>query len=73
MRYAVATVACLFLIGSAPALAAPQWLESYCFKKARDARPALRYDEREAYIANCIADHTPAPGAKRRYYKQRGY
>jgi hypothetical protein len=32
MKYAPAAVACLFLLGATPALAAPQWVEDLCFK-----------------------------------------
>ena len=72
MKYAPAAVACVFLLG-APALAAPQWVEDICFKQAQLVRPALRYYEQEAFIANCIADHTPAPQAKRRKYRKPRY
>jgi hypothetical protein len=72
MKYALATIACLLLISVGPGYAAPQWLEDYCWKEANQVRPALRADEREAWIANCIADHTPYP-PKRRKYKKRKY
>ena len=73
MKYALATMACLFLVGATPALAAPQWVEDLCFKKAQLVRPALRWDEQEAFMAKCIADHTPAPQAKRRKSKKPRY
>ena len=44
MRICAATMACLFLVGATPALAAPQWVEDLCFKKAQLVRPALRWD-----------------------------
>jgi hypothetical protein len=70
MKYAIAAVPCLFLIGATPAAAAPQWLEDYCFRQAQLVRPALRADEQEAYIANCIADYTATPQGKRREAKK---
>jgi hypothetical protein len=34
MKHALVTAICLFLIGTVPASAAPQWLEDYCWDKA---------------------------------------
>ena len=46
------------LIPSAtPAFAAPQWVEDLCWYHANRVLPALSPREREAYIANCIADY----------------
>jgi len=73
MKNALATTTCLLLVGATPALAAPQWVEDACFAKAQQVRPALRADEREAFIANCIADYTATPQAKRRKYKKPRY
>ena len=73
MKYALATIVCLALLGAASNSdsAAPRELERYCFNKAQHVRPALRTDEQEHFIANCIADHTPTPGSKPR--KKRTY
>ena len=47
------------LISSAsPAFAAPQWVEDLCWYHANRVLPALGAREREAYIANCLADYT---------------
>ncbi|HXG78671.1 MAG TPA: hypothetical protein VNJ31_04955 [Methyloceanibacter sp.] len=73
MYYALGIAIGLVMIGGSPASAAPQWLQDYCFNKAERVRPALRQDEKEAYIANCIADHTPTPGSKRRKKGDSGY
>jgi hypothetical protein len=73
MNYTLAAIIGLFLIGVTPAAAAPQWVEDYCFAKAQQVRPALRWYEQEAYIANCIADYTAAPRAKRHKYKKPRY
>jgi hypothetical protein len=35
-----------------------------CEAKADQVRPALRTPEREAFIANCLADATATPGQK---------
>jgi hypothetical protein len=40
------------------AFAAPQWVEDACWRAANRVLPALNAREREAYIANCIADWT---------------
>lgn len=72
MKYTLAIIAGLALLGATAdsASAAPRELERYCFNKAQRVRPALRTDEQEHYIANCIADHTPTPGTKPRAYKK---
>jgi len=56
----------LALIIATPAVAAPQWVEDLCWSQAAEIRFNGR-GEREAFIANCIADHTPRPSAERRY------
>jgi hypothetical protein len=52
------------------ALAAPQWVETACWRAANRVLPALDAREREAYVANCIADWTagtPPPQGRRSY------
>ena len=44
------------IFSASPALAAPQWVEDLCWYHANRVLPALDQREREAYIANCIAD-----------------
>jgi hypothetical protein len=46
------------IAGAVPAFAAPQWVEDLCWYHANRVLPALSAREREAYIANCIADYT---------------
>ncbi len=46
------------LLASTPTFAAPQWVESLCLYHANRVRPAFDFLEREAYVANCIADWT---------------
>ncbi len=47
------------LIQSAsPAFAAPRWVEDLCWYHANRVLPALSAREREAYVANCLADYT---------------
>ena len=58
MKYGLASIACLFLFGATPASAAPQWVEDLCWYHANRVLPALNAREREAYIANCLADYT---------------
>lgn len=67
-------IICLALIFATPAFAAPQWVETACWKAANRVLPALGAREREAYIANCIADWTagtPPPQGRRSYYRNR--
>ena len=70
MKHALVTIAFLVAIGATPALSAPQWVEDYCWSKAAPIRFNGR-GEREAFIANCIADHTPAPSTKRNRNRNR--
>ena len=63
-------VACSTLMSVIPAFAAPPEIEDFCWAQAAQIRFNGR-GEREAFIANCIADFTPAPPAKRRYKKHR--
>jgi hypothetical protein len=70
MKYALATITCLFLIGADPALSAPPWIEDYCWAQAAQIRFNGR-GEREHFIANCIADLTPTPPARRGSFKKR--
>jgi hypothetical protein len=72
MKYALATIACLFMIGGAPAFSAPAWIEDYCWAQAAQIRFNGR-GEREHFIANCIADNTPTPPTKRRHFNERRY
>jgi hypothetical protein len=54
-----------------PVFAAPQWVEDACWRNANQVRPALNAREREAFIANCIADWTAGYPPKRS--KGKGY
>jgi hypothetical protein len=60
----------LMFAATTPALAAPQWVETACWRAANRVLPALDAREREAYVANCIADWTagtPPPQGRRSY------
>jgi hypothetical protein len=51
----------------APVSAAPQWVESACWRAANRVLPAIDPRDREGYIANCIADWkaaTPPPSPR---------
>ena len=57
------------VLTATPAFAAPQWVEDRCWAAAVRVKPVLRYDDVEAYVANCLADWTagtppPPPGSK---------
>jgi hypothetical protein len=56
------------------AFAAPQWVETACWRYANRVTPYLTAREKEAYIANCIADWTagtPPPQGRRSYDRNR--
>ncbi|MEE9588054.1 MAG: hypothetical protein V3V97_08540 [Hyphomicrobiaceae bacterium] len=48
-----------------PVMAVSQQVRDECARKAELVRPALRADEKEAWIANCLADATVTPTRKR--------
>ena len=57
-----------------PAFAAPSWVNDACWRAAQRVTPRLTEPEKEAYIANCIADWTagtPPPQGRRSYYRNR--
>lgn len=58
------TIASLAFMVAAPAAAAPPEIENYCWAQAAQIWFNGRGD-REHFIANCIADNTPTPPAKR--------
>jgi hypothetical protein len=63
-------VTCLALIVATPAVAAPPWIEDLCFAKAADTHPRFQgRGDREAFIANCIANYSATP--PRRYKRPR--
>jgi hypothetical protein len=67
-------VICLALIFATPAVAAPQWVETACWRYANRILPAPTGREREAYFANCIADWTagtPPPQGRNSYSRNR--
>jgi len=67
-------IVCLPLFLASPAFAAPQWVEDACWKASNRVLPRLDAREREAYIANCIADWTagtPPPSGQRSYNRNR--
>ena len=51
-------IICLALVFATPAFAAPQSVEDACWRYAQRVTPYLTEREKEAYIANCIADWT---------------
>jgi hypothetical protein len=60
----------LMFAATTPAFAAPQWVETACWRAANRVLPALSAREREAYVANCLANWTagtPPPQGRRSY------
>jgi hypothetical protein len=67
-------LAAAIVLTATPAFAAPQWVETACWRAANRVLPALHWSEKEAYIANCIADWTagtPPPQGRRSYNRNR--
>ena len=63
------------MVLSSPALAAPQWIVDFCFAQIEYVRPPLSAGrgDREAFMANCIADLIGTPPPKRGRYKKPRY
>lgn len=47
-----------------PVLAVSKKVRDECARQAELVRPALRADEKEAWIANCLADASATPTGK---------
>jgi phosphoribosylformimino-5-aminoimidazole carboxamide ribonucleotide (ProFAR) isomerase len=74
MKLILSTIFAGVVVTAIPALAAPQWVETACRKAANRVLPALDFREREAYVANCIADWTagtPPPQGRKSYDRNR--
>jgi hypothetical protein len=71
MHMKLVPITCLALISVTPALAAPPEIEDSCFAQAAQI-PFNGRGDREAFMANCIANLTPSPPPKRRPYKKPG-
>jgi hypothetical protein len=66
--------AAAIVLTATPAFAAPQWVETACWRAANRVSPILSAREREAYVANCIADWTagtPPPQGRKSYNRNR--
>jgi hypothetical protein len=58
----VAVVICLALMSATPALTASRQIQDYCSKQAIPANATFWHrGDPEAFMANCIANHTPTP------------
>ena len=67
-------IICLALGFATPAFAAPQRVYDACWRAGSRVLPRLTAREREAYVANCIADWTagtPPPQGRRSYNRNR--
>src|SRR5262249_35591429 len=71
----VASITCLAIISATPALTASRQIQDYCSKQAIRANATFWHrGDREAFMANCIANLTPTPTTptptkKRKYRK----
>jgi hypothetical protein len=66
--------AAAIVLTATPAVAAPQWVETACWRYANRVLPAPTARERDAYFANCIADWTagtPPPQGRKSYDRNR--
>jgi len=64
----VAVVTCLAMMSVTPALSASRQIQDYCSKQALHANATFWHrGDPEAFMANCIANHTPTPTKKRKY------
>jgi hypothetical protein len=69
-----ALIAGAIVLTATPTFAAPQWVETDCWRYANRILPAPTAREREAYFANCIADWTagtPPPQGRKNYNRNR--
>jgi hypothetical protein len=66
-KWELASVALLALMSASPAFGASWQIQAYCFEKAQQATLPFRRGAAEAFMANCIADLTPAPPMTRKY------
>ena len=64
----VAVIICLAMMSVTPALTAPRQIQDLCSEQARHVTFSYRGDY-EAFMANCVANHTPTPTEKRKYRK----
>ena len=63
----VAVVTCLPMISATPALTASRQIQDYCSNQAIRANATFWHrGDREAFMANCIANLTPTPTGKRK-------
>ena len=66
MKVPLAITCLALIVATPPALAAPPEIEDFCWAQAAQIWFNGR-GEREAFIANCIADHTLTPTKRRKY------
>jgi hypothetical protein len=75
MKLLLIALAWMALVNVSTASAAPQWVEDRCSYHANRVLPALDFRERQAYIANCIADWTagtpPPPKSSKKTNRNR--
>jgi hypothetical protein len=64
----VAMVTFLAIMSVAPALAAPRQIEDFCSEQALH-QTFYHRGAYEAFMANCIANHSPTPIERRKYRK----
>ena len=63
----VAVVICLAVMSATPALTASRQIQDYCSKQAIRANATFWHrGDYEAFMANCIANHTPTATGKRK-------
>ncbi|HEX3325970.1 MAG TPA: hypothetical protein VHV50_03140 [Actinomycetota bacterium] len=68
-RVLMVMVTCLASMSISPASAAPREVEEFCLDRLRNVPVSHPYGTGEAFMANCIANLTPAPTKTRKYRK----
>lgn len=65
-----AVVTFFVMISATPAVTASRQIQDFCSKQALRANGMFRHrEDSAAFMANCIANHTPTPTQKRKYRK----
>ena len=69
-KFMLVVVVCLAMMSVTPALTAPRQIEDFCYEQALHAYATFWHrGDYEAFMATCIANHTPTPTDKRKYRK----
>lgn len=65
-RWGALLLTAFLIFAGAAAAQVSQEVRNACERKADEVRPMLNAPQREAFIANCIADATWSPGTQKK-------